>query len=99
MLTESKKHKGLLQHLTVVLNWFTWLAKHHKKWRNPIIINAFFGITLYEDFYALSYQRPWVMDPNMRLTPPRVLKQSAAQSLFSTSIFSEIPQSCKVCGD
>jgi hypothetical protein len=41
MLTESKKHKGLLQHLTVVLNWFTWLAKHHKKWRNPIIVNAF----------------------------------------------------------
>lgn len=40
---------SLLQYLSMVLSFSTWLAEHHPEWRNPIIVNAYFA------FYAILY--------------------------------------------
>ncbi|KAG9528385.1 hypothetical protein KCU93_g4368, partial [Aureobasidium melanogenum] len=54
---KPEQHNGLLKYLAIVLNFFTWLATHQAAWRNPLLANAYLGFSLYQNFYAITYER------------------------------------------
>jgi hypothetical protein len=39
----------------MVLSCLKWLAKYHPEWRNLIIVNAYFALSIYQNFYAIVY--------------------------------------------
>lgn len=53
---------SLLQCLVMVLSFLYRLVKSHPEWRNPITVCAYFGYSIYQNFYNIAYLHIWKAD-------------------------------------